>query len=303
MKNTVICAITRALLLLLVLIISLSALPITVFASRTVTNMVNVADSNKNMHGAGYEWDNVNKVLTLNNLNIDTDDDYGMRLPKNCTVILKGKNYIKASKYALACTGTVVFKGSGSLTLDAGEIGLYLISQDSTQKIRLLDGKYTVNAGKYGVYSDEADFSFIGSSMKISVTSDEGMAIRGRVVNLLGGEFSANAPVHATHALTIDSARVKIDAKSAALEAKTLYLRNLSIDEYSGETSLDVKSTAPIFGSSIIFGDGVPSYVDYVLLVLFLSGIVAAIAIPAIRKKKKAEALYKKLEAEGYITK
>lgn len=303
MKNTVKCTITRALILLLMLVISLSALPLTVSAGRTVTNMVNVADSNKNMHGPGYEWDNVEKVLTLKNVNIDTEDDYGIRIPRNCTVILKGDNYIKASKHAVALLGTVVFKGSGSLTLEAGEYGFYLTTLDNSQKVRLLEGNYKITAGKHGVYSENADFSFIGGTMKISVTSDESMAICGRVVNLLGGEFSTNAPVHATHALTIDSARVKIDAKSAALEAKTLYLKNLSIDEYSGETSIDVKSTAPIFGSSIIFGEGVPSYVDYVLLVLFLAGIIAAIAVPAIRKKKKAEALYKKLEAEGYITK
>ena len=61
MKNTVKCTITRALILLLMLVISLSALPLTVSAGRTVTNMVNVADSNKNMHGPGYEWDNVER--------------------------------------------------------------------------------------------------------------------------------------------------------------------------------------------------------------------------------------------------
>jgi hypothetical protein len=303
MKNKTTRALKCSLLLLLALVISLSALTLGVSAGDTVKKMVNVTDSNKNMHGPGYEWNNVTKVLTLSGVNIDTDDDYGMRIPKNCTVILKGKNYIKASKYALACSGTVVFKGSGSLTLDAGEIGLYLISQDSTQKVRLLDGKYTINAGKVGVYSDEADFSFIGEKMNVNVSADDGMAIRGRVVNMLGGKFTANAPVSATHALTLDSANVKIDAKSPALTAKTLYLENLSINDYNGECLIDVTSTAPIFGDSIIFGEGTPSYVDYILLVLLLGGIIAAISIPAVRKKKKAEALYKRLEEEGYITK
>lgn len=298
MKKTV----KRLFILLFAIIISLSSLSVTVFAGNTVKHMVNVADSNKNMRGPGYEWNNVTKVLTLNNLCIDTDDDYGMRIPRNCTVILKGDNYIKASRYAIACLGTIVFKGSGSLTLEAGEIGFYLTTLDNTQKIRLLDGNYNITAGRYGVYSDNADFSFIGNKMNIEIASDSGEAICGRVVNLLGGKFSANAPVAATHMLTLDSADVKINANSAALSAKTLYLENLSINEYNGETSINITSTAPLFGDSIIFGDGVPSYVDYILLIVFLGGIVAAIAVPAIRKKKKAEALYKRLEEEGYIT-
>jgi len=295
-------ALRRTLFFILVLIVSLSAFTFSVSAKDTIKNMVNVADSNKNMRGPGYEWNNITKVLTLSGVNIDTDDDYGMRIPKNCNVVLKGNNYIKASKYAIACIGTVVFKGSGSLIIDAGEIGIYIISQDNTQKIPLLYGKYTINAGKYGVYSDNSDFSFIGEKMNVNVSAGEGMAICGRVVNLLGGRFTSNAPVTATHALTLDSVNVNIDAKSAALAAKTLYIENLSVNEYNGETSIDIKSTAPIFGDSIIFGEGVPSYVDYILLIVFLGGIVAAIAVPAVRKKKKAEALYKRLQEEGYIT-
>ena len=299
MKNNL----KRLFILLFAIIISLSALSVTVCAGDTVRSMVNVADSIKNMHGSGYEWNNVTKVLTLNNVNIDTTDDYGIRIPRNCTVVLKGDNYIKASKYAIACLGTIVFKGSGSLTIEAGEAGFYLTTLDNTQKIRLLEGNYKITAGKYGVYSENADFSFIGDKMDIKVTSEDGEAIHGRTVNILGGKFTASAPVFATHILTIDSTDIKVDAKTAALSAKTLYLENLSISEYNGETSIDAESTAPLFGDSIIFGEGVPSYVDYILLVFFLAGVIAAIAVPAIRKKKKAEALYKRLEEEGYITK
>ena len=278
-------------------------LSVAVSAGEVVTQMVNVADSNKNMHGPGYEWNNVTKVLTLSDVNIDTEDDYGIRLPKNCTVVLEGENYIKASKYAIACLGTIVFKGSGSLTVESGEIGFYLTSLDSSQKVRLLEGDYRINAGRYGVYSENADFSFVGGTMDISVTADDGEAISGRVINILGGKFTSTAPISAFHIMTLDSADVKIDANRAAISAKTLYLENLSIDEYNGESSVDIKSTAPMFGDSIIFGEGVPSYVDYVLLIVFLGGIVAAIAVPAVRKKKKAEALYKRLEEEGYVTK
>ena len=178
---------------------------------------------------------------------------------------------------------------------------MYLISQDSTQKVRLLGGKYEINAGKYGVFSDAADFSFIGDKMKINVP-DNSLAINGRIVNLLGGRFEANAPIAATHALTLDGVNLKVDASSPALDSKNLFVKNVSIDEYGGETNLNIRSTVTNLGESVIFGETVPEFVDYILLVILLCGVVAGISVPAIYRKKKKEALYKRLEEEGYIT-
>ena len=79
-------------------------------------------------------------MLDLNGLYLDTTNDYGLRLPKDCTVNITGTNYIKASKYALSCAGTVVFKGSGKLILDAGEAGIFIYTEVGTDKVRLLEG-------------------------------------------------------------------------------------------------------------------------------------------------------------------
>ena len=276
----------------------LAALPVS--ASGTIQTTVNIATANKNMRGEGYDWANRYDVLTLKGLNIDTEDPYGLRLPKNCTVVLEGKNTIKASKYGISCSGTVVFKGSGSLTIEAGEIGIYLIAQDSTQKVRLIDGKYEITAGTYGIYSEAADFSFTGKSMNVNVTGDGGHAIMGRAVNLLGGTFTANAPVESTHQLLVDGINITVDGGSSpAFASKNLTVKNLDT-EYNGESSVNAKSTKKFTGTSIIFGENVGAAVDYVILAVFAAGIAAAIVLPALRRKKKAKELYERLEKEGY---
>ncbi len=297
-----------SLMLALVMIFTLCAgvLPASVCAAETVTKTVNIAEATKNERGPGYDWANRFDILTLNNLHIETNDAYGLRLPKNATVVLKGNNYIKAAKYGVSFSGTVIFKGSGTLTIEAGEIGLYLISQDNTQKIRLIDGKYTITAGKYGVYSEAADFSFIGKEMSVNVTDPAGKAIQGRVVNLLGGKFTANAPVESTHALVAEGVNLDINASSPALVSKNLSVRDIQFSdgstEYAGQNSVKAKSIAKNERTSAVFGDSVPGWVDYILLVCVIAGIGACIFVPALRKKKKAEELRARLAAEGYIT-
>ncbi len=269
-------------------------------AGDVITSTVNIAAANKNQRGPGYDWQNRFDILTLSGVNIDTEEPYGLRLPKNCTVVLEGKNYIKAAKYGISCSGTVIFKGEGSLIVDAGEIGMYLISQDNTQKIRLTSGKYDVTAGKYGIYSDASDFSFVDGEMKINVASSDGAAISGRCVNLLGGSFEANSPVETTQSLIIEGINISVTADRAAFSSKNLSVSDLS-QEYAGESEFSAKSTAKNNRKSAVFGDSVPGWVDYVCLVVLAAGVAAGIFGPAMRRKKKAKALEEKLRAEGYI--
>jgi hypothetical protein len=291
--------VSSALIICLTLSFCVIVVPTKTYAGDVLTSTVNIATANKNQVGAGYNWQNRYDTLTLNGLNIDTEDDYGLRLPKNCTVVLEGNNYIKAAKYGISCAGTVIFKGSGTLTIEAGEIGLYLISQDNTQKIRLIGGKYEITAGTYGIYSDASDFSFVGNSMKINMNGTDSRAILGRCVNLLGGSIEANAPIETSHELVVDGINISIDASSTALVSKNLTMEYLS-EEYNGENSFSAKSTAPKHRNSAIFGDSVPGWVDYVLLVVLAVGVAAGIFGPALRNKKKTKELHERLRKEGY---
>ncbi len=289
----------RSALSIMLVALTLLCLCLPMAADDTIRVTVNIANARQNVYGLGYTWENKEDVLTLQGLRIETDDAYGLRLPKYCTVVLKGDNYIKADQYGISCSGTVVFKGSGSLTIEAGDIGIYLISQDDTQKVRLIEGSYTIKAGSYGIYSDAADFSFVGDRMSVSVEKEDGYAIYGRAVNLLGGAFEANASVATTHQLLVDGLKLDVESTRPALSSKNLTVKNLS-SSYDGENALHAVSTRKEVRPSILFGESVPAWVDYVLLTIVALCLVAAVVIPVLRKKKKTEELNKRLEAEGY---
>ena len=293
-----------SILTLLIAVLTLSCLLSPAYAAgETITKTVNIAAANKNESGPGYNWANRYDVLTLSGLRIETDDPYGLRLPKNCKVILEGDNYIKASKYGISLSGTVDFKGSGTLTVEAGEIGFYLISQDKTQKIRLIEGSYTITAGKWGIYSDAADFSFIGDSMTVNMTDPSAPAIAGRCVNLLGGTFTSNAPVEASQALLVNGVTLDIAANSPALSAKNLEIKNIELSnggDYNGENAISAKGLAKFHATSVLLGESVPGWVDYLLLLAALAVVAALIVFPSLRKKKKKKELYERLAKEGY---
>lgn len=286
------------------LVITVMLLPACCAAGSVVINQtVNISNARQNVHGSGYEWENIPDILTLDGVNINTKDDYGIKLPANCTVVLKGDNYIKAGKYGISCAGKTLFKGSGTLTIDAGEIGIYLYSQDSTTKVQIMDGRYTVNAGKYGVYSEYSDFSVSGGKIDVSVS--DGRAILGRNVNLVGGTFSADSSVEASQNLTVDSINLSISSSDRALCAGKLYIRNVTAshaDEYNGEKEIEFSADERWHKTSIIFGDSVPGWIDYLLLAAVLAIVVLCIAVPVMKKKKKKKELYEKLVREGYLT-
>lgn len=298
----------RKFLAILLLLSTVMALCVVgVQADTTINKTVNIAIANKNERGAGFDWANRTDTLTLDGLHIDTSDPYGLRLPDNCTVILKGNNYVKASKYGVACSGTVTFKGNGTLTVEAGDIGIYLVSQDSTHKIRLIEGTYTIKAGTYGVYSEYADFSFVGDKMNIEVTGESSSAILGRRVNLMGGTFSANSSVESTHELAIEGVNLDVTSTRAAFDAKILSIKDVAmtsdgavVAEYNGETSILGKSTAKHVRTSAVFGDSVPGFVDYICLAVLAVGVAAGIFGPALHHKKKKKELYERLAKEGY---
>ena len=293
-------------LLVLCLLLGLGILPITADDPVTITTTLNIAQANKNQRGHGYEWHNRTDVLDLNGLYLDTTNDYGLRLPKDCTVNITGTNYIKASKYALSCAGTVVFKGSGKLILDAGEAGIFIYTEVGTDKVRLLEGEYEIHSAKYGVLSTAADFSFVDGKMTITVDDADGAAVSGRIVNLLGGTFTANNAVEASHMLTVKGINLDVSANRAAFSSKNLTVSDIaltadgaSIAEYAGQSSVKGTSTLKRVRTSVIFGENVNGAIDYVCLVVLLCGIAAAVIVPILRHKKKVQKLLERLEKEN----
>ncbi len=279
-------------------------------AAGKITETVNLSRPEKNMSGSGYYWNNREDTLTLDGLYIDTDSEFGLRIPQNATVILKGKNYISASRAALTVPGNVIFKGNGSLTLISDDMGMYFYSTDDTTTARFLEGSYSITAGKTGIYSTSTSISLVDGSYDISTASAEAFAIDGRELKLYGGKMSMNNSVHATVSLEIRAVDLTITSAKAALSSdKTLKFDDVSLktgadaaslaktDAYNGENCLTAKSTASNLGSSIIFGENVPKFVDIIIVILLLLLITAGIAVPFIRSYRKSKQARAALEA------
>ena len=155
-------------------------------AAAKITESVNLSRPQKNQSGSGYYWDNIHDVLTLDGLYIDTSDEFGMRIPPDATVILKGNSTITAARAALACPGSVTFKGSGTLTLSAGDMGIYFYSTDDSTTARFLEGEFRITSGGDGIRSDFTALSFVGSKVTISAPAADRCAVDARSIKLFG---------------------------------------------------------------------------------------------------------------------
>lgn len=305
----------RTLSALLVILFTLSCLtliPVSAAKASPITKTVNLAEAKKNISGNGYTWANLDDILTLDGLNIKTSDEYGMKIPANATVILKGDNYISAERVGLVCPGQVTFEGDGTLTIVAGEIGIDCTSVQASELVRFREGTFTISAGKTGIKMEQSELSLMGSKITVSLTGSaaDAKAVDGRTVTMSGGSFKANAGVFASNSLRITSMNAEITASGAALNCqKDLQLTKVAIktgatssalssaEAYNGESAIKLTSTASNAKKGILFSGSYPIFVDYLIFFLILIVIAALIAVPIYLKKKKTEKLIAEYKA------
>ncbi len=275
-------------------------------SAETYTGTVNLAKADRNLRGSGYYWNNPDRILTLNGLDVDTEDDFGFKLPPDARVVLEGSNRIKAGKYALGCQGSVIFEGSGSLTVESAEAAIYSYSTYPNHKLHFTGGEYTVTGGEVGILSDGAEIIVTGGTL--SITSGGECALKGRVFSFTGGSVTASGAVDMTHLINVNRAKLEISAKGAALvSGNIMELKNMKLfagdssesllerDDYNGESYF---ATVPEKGGgrrSIFFGDEYSGLLDYAVILGAMIIVSAGIAVPVIRKKRKIKKLYESL--------
>lgn len=291
-------------------------IPVIGVTAATQTNVinktVNLANVSKNARGDGYEWANLTDTLTMDNLNINTADEFGMKLPKNATVILKGNNYITAASVGLVCTGQVTFEGSGTLTIVAGDVGIDMTGVRTNHLARFRNGRITIDVGKTAIRSASAELNFMGSALTLCITGDrtDARAISGRTVTVSSGGIAANAGIYASNSLSITSTNIDIISETPALECpnginitKESILAGdttatlTAVDSYNGEKTLRLTSTASNKKYGILFGGKYSVVLDYVVFSALILGVAALIAVPLYLKKKKTEKLVAEYEA------
>lgn len=302
--------IKRAAAVLTAILVTLVVLPLSAHAGAKVTGTVNLINVRRNVSGPGYNWDNINKVLTLTDLDLETNDDFGIKAPAGASVVIEGDCRITAARYGLSCSGSLTFKGDGKLTVVSGESGFFFHSSNSNNKALFLSGNYDIE-GKSGpaIRSDKAEISFTGG--KLAASSPTGVAISGETVNLVGGSVELDGSLRTTHLSNISGVNLTVNSDSAAIISDNLItVANERItvgdsadslrdaDEYGGEKCVKMTSTYKRVRTSIIFGKNVPGYVDYVLLVGAALVIACAVAVPILVKKRRTKKLYEQLEKE-----
>ncbi len=295
-----------ALLLTLFLVIpTVSAFAMPANAAAKITETVNLARPQKNESGPGYYWDNRKDTLTLNGLYIETTDEFGMKIPQNSTVILKGDNYITATRAALGIPGTVIFKGNGTLTLVADDMGMYFYSTDNSTNARFLNGSYSITSKGSGIVSTNTAISFVDSKLTIKTGGADCDAVQCRTIKLFGGTIDADNSISAQVGLELRGLSLKITStKPALICPQKMIFTDVSVktgntaggltktDAYNGENCIETKSTAKNLGSSIFFGESVPKFVDIILLLIVFLLVTGGIGIPFWRtyqKNKKAK--------------
>jgi|GEM_PF-536156 hypothetical protein len=289
-----------------VFIIAAVSLCVSITASakaETITETVTLANVKKNQTGEGYYWDNINDVLTLNGLNIDTEDDFGLKLPDNATVVLVGSNSISASKAALVTTGNTIFKGSGSLTVISDGVGIMLTDATELGKVSFLSGSYKISAGSDGISSEKVKLYISGGTMNITLAQGGSYAIKSRLVELNNSNITANGAIYSVDRMVINNVTLNLSVASgdALLTDAEFRVSNVVLKSGNSADSLTTSSDSSYSGGgyvmttptyveqkySTVFGGTVPAWVDYIVFAGAAIGLTAVIALPLIIHRRK----------------
>ncbi len=309
-------------ILAVMLFLSLSVLPLSADTAQTaevtektengvILETVNLTFIKKNKKGEGYYWDNINNTLTLTNLTIDTSDNFGLRLPEDCTLVLEGKNIIRASDCALSLEGNLTVRGKGSLTLYSDNYGIRAYSTDMNKKLTFKEGSININSAGDGIYSEYVVVTQ-NDKAKLDINTGEGAySVNARQVKLLGGSFTANSSIFSRD-IKVSNIKLSITSAASAFiingasegNYEKLKLSNVKIT--SGESEGTLKEAETYNGEKCIFtvphkkytkaslvlewiigkeisGTG---YIDFVLIALGILIVGVFIATPYIKNKR-----------------
>ncbi|MBQ4574609.1 MAG: hypothetical protein IJA85_05360 [Clostridia bacterium] len=284
----------RIYMALITVILLLTSISFAVSAE-TITTTVDLSNVRKNERGDGYNWDNINDVLTLTNYKQDTEEDYGFKLPHGATVVIQGNCSIKAKKGALTFDGSAIIKGSGTLKLEA-EVGMINLSNNQTAKVIIYDGNYVINAESCGIRSEYVPFTVSGGKMDINVANTDGYALYGTRLSLANCGITANSGIYSYNELSVKACALDITANGPALSSSVkLTVKDMAIEdksgaaitEYNGESAIVTSSTYKRVRTSILFGESVPAAVDYLIFLLIVVLLAAVIVLPILRQRKK----------------
>ena len=290
-------------------ILTLLALPVSAADNTKITQCLDIAFQNTDLEGPGYSWDNIECVMKMDGMVLNTTDMYGIKFPAHSKIILNGDNYITASAYGIHCLSSLEFSGSGTLTIIAKDAGIICVSTNSTDNVRFKSGSVKIEGCKKGIYSENAKLSFTGA--KVTISAGE-YSIFGNSVQIKGGNLNLKGTLYAKSTVEIADTTLSIATASKAINAlggatikgkSILAGENTSslskIDIYSGQACLRVTPNEKKGDPSILFGEGTSPIWDYVIFAIITVAVVAVIAVPLAIKHRKTARLIAMSEANN----
>ncbi len=300
----------RFLSFLLIVMIPLSLSSVTASAANRYSTGIGILNADKNIQEDGYTWNNPDDILTLNNIYVDTEDEFGLKVPayqkngnprKSVTIILNGDNYIKAKKAALYLECNVIIRGSGSLTLVGGEYGILCNSTKTEHKLTLASGTYDISGGTDGIHSEFQKVTISGSTLSVKATN--GYAINARDLQTgNNAKITATGSFHTSYSMLLQASDIAIAShEPALLTDKYLQLDSMTlmagdtpdslhnIDAYTNEKALKTTSTFDDSPRSLIFGENYPFTLDIALLVGVVLALTCIIVLPVVHKRQQAK--------------
>lgn len=272
---------------------------------------VNLAYVKKNMSGDGYRWDNINKVLTFENLEIYTDQDFGFKVPAGARIELKGDNVIHAGKYGLGLVGAATFDGDGSLEIKSEVAGIFSYSDNANHKILFRNGEYSITS-ETPVKAVAAELSFTGGNYTLKSEEGKGIECSSLIMSDITLISEGSLKVGQKADISYSSLKIESNDDAPALDCNNkLRLGNMTMkagdsedsaaecEEYGFERYLSSESGSHSLRRSFLFGDKCSVVVDILILIVVLASVAALIAVPYVRKKKKVKRMYEELERNG----
>lgn len=292
--------IKRCFAFVLTVVMLCAMIPFSVSADAYYTETLDIAAVRKDFSGEGYQWQNLYDILTLTNIKIETESNYGLKIPENATVILKGDNYIKASEYAVHCLGGVTFEGDGTLTL-VSETGIICASLKADEIVRFRSGKINISGCETAIYSENSTLTFTGTEL---VTEATKATVNAQKIVLAGGSLSGTAPIVSKDSVEVSAAKLDIKASSAAITAvRGIKISGCDISvgssagdisraqEYNGENCISTVSNVKVQTMGTLFNGRFPKFVDYIVFAVLFVLVVAVVAIPIVIKQRKTARL------------
>ena len=304
--------------LLLFLPIALSAINICSAKPAVQNEMVSLLKTPTNagnLDEYGWYWDNINLVLTIKNLNLKTESEYGLKVQDGATVVILGNNYIEAEKAALYfggqySTNGITVKGNGTLTLKSSNgSGIVCGSSNKNSVVRFSKTNIEIVCGNDAIVSKNTSVSFSGGRLSID-TDENSNAVDAKAFTINSGcSFSSNAPIIAGE-LTVSASSISVASNRQSISADIVNIQRVKLftgekltelseaEAYTNESAVKTEVNFFLSTSSIIFGDRFSIVTDILFLIVLLAILAAVIIVPIVIRKKKAKRIITVIEAE-----